>query len=180
MNPLRRQFTASLPALGVLLLSTRHGGLLAQTTPAAMDAVAPAMPALGNVVKLPTVTLFDGTVFHPEQAAGHITVVYWWASTCPFCALQSPEMQKFWLQHKGKGLQFLALSVDRQPEHATAYLQKRGYTFPSGWVSTEVHRALPKPRGLPVTLVMGRDGRILQAERGQMFPEDVAQMASWL
>jgi len=180
MNLLRRRFNTRLPALGALLLGASHGGLWAQPSPAAMEAAAPAMPALGSVVKLPKVNLFDGTVFDPDQAAGHITVVYWWASTCPFCALQSPEMQKFWTQHRSKGLQFLALSVDRRPELATAYLQKKGYTFPTGWVNAEVHQTLPKPRGLPVTLVLGRDGKVLQAERGQMFPEDVAQLTSWL
>lgn len=180
MNPLRRQFTAGLPVLGALMLSARHGGVLAQTTPAAMEATAVDLPALGATLKLPKVGMFDGSVFEPAKAAGQVVLVYWWASTCPFCALQSPEMQKFWLAHQGKGLKMLALSVDRAPEHATAYLQKKGYTFPSAWVSTEVHQAFPKPRGLPVTLVIGRNGKVLQAERGQMFAEDVAQMATWL
>lgn len=74
----------------------------------------------------------------------------------------------------------LALSVDKKPVDATAYLQKKAYTFPSAWVTPDIHKALPKPRGLPITLVLGRDGRVLQAEKGQMFPEDVAQLANWL
>lgn len=180
INPLRRRFTASLPGMGALLLGARAPLAQAQTSAAAMEAAAPPLPALGTTLKLPKVGLFDGSVFAPEKAAGQVVLVYWWASTCPFCAQQSPEMQKFWQQHKGRGLQMLALSVDRLPEHATAYLAKKGYTFPSCWVSTEVHQAFPKPRGLPVTLVIGRDGRVAQAERGQMFPEDVEQMARWL
>jgi hypothetical protein len=60
------------------------------------------------------------------------------------------------------------------------YLHKKGYTFPTAWVSPEVHKALPKPKGLPITLVLGTDGNVLQAEKDQMFPEDVAQLASWL
>jgi hypothetical protein len=41
------------------------------------------------------------------------------------------------------------------------------------------HReALPKPKGLPITGVLSSDGKVLQAEKGQMFPEDVAQLAS--
>jgi hypothetical protein len=109
-----------------------------------------------------------------------VTLIYWWASTCPFCAQQSPEMQKFWRAHQDRGLQMLALSVDRTPQEASVYLQKKSYTFPSAWVTPEIQRVLPKPRGLPVTLVRGRDGRVLQAERGQLFPEDVEQLAHWL
>ncbi|MDO9198873.1 TlpA disulfide reductase family protein, partial [Rhodoferax sp.] len=114
------------------------------------------------------------------QAEGQVLVVYWWASTCPFCALQSPEMQKLWQSQRSRGLQMLTLSVDQKREDASAYLQKKGYTFPAAFVTPEVQRVLPKPRGLPITLVRGRDGRLLQAEKGQLFPEDVEQLAQWL
>ncbi|MCJ7798987.1 MAG: TlpA family protein disulfide reductase [Polaromonas sp.] len=179
MDSVRRRITASLPALGVLALAARHGLSLAQT-PAATEAAAPPLPAVGSALPLPEVRLFDGSVLVPSQAQGKITLIYWWASTCPFCALQSPEMQKLWLAHQGRGLQMLALSVDRKPQEAEAYLQKKGYSFPAGWVTPEIQRVLPNPRGLPVTLVRGRDGKVLQAERGQMFAEDVELLSRWL
>jgi len=40
-----------------------------------------------------------------------------------------------------------------------------------------VARSLPKPKGLPVTVVRGRDDRVLAAEVGQLFPEDIEQFA---
>lgn len=149
-------------------------------TAASAERSALPLPDVGTRLVLPEVSLFDGNVFKPAQAKGQVLVVYWWASTCPFCALQSPEMQKLWIAHKNQGLQMLALSIDRKPADAVAYLQKRGYTFPAGWVTPEVQRVLPKPRGLPVTLVRGRADQVLQAERGQMFAEDVEQLARWL
>ena len=76
-------------------------------------------------------------------------------------------------------LQLLTLSIDRKPEDALAYLKKKGYTFPVGFVTPAIHRVLPKPKGLPITLVRGRDGRLLQAEKGQLFPEDVELLARW-
>ena len=154
--------------------------LLPAPTTASAERSALPLPEVGTRLNLPNVKLFDGSAFKPEQAQGQVMVIYWWASTCPFCALQSPEMQKLWLAHKDRGLQLLALSVDRKPEDASVYLQKKGYTFPAAWVTPEVQHVLPKPRGLPVTLVRGRAGLVLQAERGQMFAEDVAQLASWL
>lgn len=149
-------------------------------SPAVAEAQAPPLPGIGTPLPLPEVALFDGRVFRPVQAERQVLLVYWWASTCPFCALQSPEVQKLWLAHKDRGLRMVALSVDRTPEEAMAYLRKKGYDFPSGWVTSEIQRILPKPRGLPITVVRGRDGRVLQAERGQMFAEDVAQLARWL
>jgi thiol-disulfide isomerase/thioredoxin len=145
-----------------------------------MERLAPPLPAIGTLVNLPEATLLDGGVFKPNQAKGQVLVIYWWASTCPFCALQSPEMQKLWQTQQARGLHMLALSVDKKPADAMTYLQKKGYTFPTAWVTPDIHKVLPKPRGLPVTVVLGRDGRVLQAEKGQMFPEDVALLANWL
>jgi hypothetical protein len=68
MNPLRRHFAVSLPAFGALVLGARHSDLLAQTTPAGMEAVAPPLPTVGAKLALPEVALFDGTVFMSEQA----------------------------------------------------------------------------------------------------------------
>lgn len=190
MKPDRRHFLASTCALTGAAALGHAGAVLAQSpgsspsaallSPAAMEAKAPPMPAPGTLLHLPQVALFDGTVFRPAQAEGQVLVIYWWASDCPFCALQSPEMQKLWLSQRQRGLQMLTLSIDRKREDAVSYLRKKGYTFPAGFVTPEVQRLLPKPKGLPITLVRGRDGKLLQAEKGQMFPEDVEQLAQWL
>jgi len=87
-------------------------------------------------------------------------------------------MDKLWRSQKGRGLQMVALSIDRKPEDASAYLKARGYSFPSAWASPDWRKTFPKPRGLPITLLRGRDGKLLLAERGQMFPEDVESIAA--
>lgn len=144
---------------------------------AAEEAKAPSMPALGSALALPRIALLDGTVFDPARAEGQPLLVYWWSSTCPFCALQSPSMEKLWHSQKSRGLQMVALSIDKKPEDAAAYLKTRGYSFPAAWASPEWRKAFPKPRGLPITLLRGRDGRLLLAEKGQMFAEDVEAIA---
>ncbi len=137
-------------------------------------------PAPGSLLPLPDFTRFDGRTLTQADADGHVLVLYWWASWCPFCAVQSPLMEKLWLAQRSRGLQFWGLSIDRKPEDATGYLARRGYSFPSGLVTPAFARALPKPKGLPVTVVRGRDGRVLMAEAGQLFPEDIEQIARFL
>ncbi len=146
----------------------------------AKDAAPLPLPALGSALPLVAAPLLGGGRFEPAQAEGRVLVLYWWASWCPFCAQQSPEMQKLWDAQRGRGLQMLALSIDKKQGDASAYLQKKGYTFPAAWLSPDLARAYPKPDGLPVTVVRGKDGRVLQAEKGQLFPEDVAGLARWL
>jgi thiol-disulfide isomerase/thioredoxin len=179
MSLSRRQIIASLPGAGLLALAAQHFPAAAQQVPPG-EANAPALPVIGSALRLPDVTLFDGIVYTQRQAEGQVLLLYWWASWCPFCAMQNPDVQKLWLAQKDRGLHMLALSVDRQRDDATSYLQKKGYTFPAAWVTPDIARALPKPKGLPVTVMRGRDGRVLQAEKGQLFPEDVEQLARWL
>jgi hypothetical protein len=191
MSPDRRHLLtgacafAGTAALGhsTAVLAQSSSTPVAAPSPAAMEAKAPPLPAPGTLIKLPEVPLFDGTVFRPAQAEGQVLVIYWWASDCPFCAQQSPEMQKLWLSQRengSKGLQMLTLSIDRKREDALNYLKKKGYSFPAGFVTPDIQRVLPKPRGLPITLVRGRDGKLLQGEKGQLFPEDVELLAQWL
>lgn len=188
MNPERRHLLTGACAFAGTAALGHSSAVLAQSSstpvaapsPAAMEAKAPPLPALGTRLLLPEVPLFDGSVFRPAQAEGQVLVIYWWASDCPFCALQSPEMQKLWLAQRARGLQMLTLSIDRKREDALNYLKKKGYTFPAGFVTPDIQRVLPKPRGLPITLVRGRDGKLLAAEKGQLFPEDVELLAQWL
>lgn len=145
----------------------------------AQKKAAPPLPELGSLFPLSSVPLLNGGRFQPAEAEGKALVLYWWASWCPFCAQQSPEMQKLWDLQRGRGMQMLALSIDKKPEDALAYLKKRGYNFPSAWMSPEVAKLYAKPEGLPVVVVRGKDGRVVQAEKGQLFPEDVEQLARW-
>ena len=162
---------------GALALAWAGEALSQAVSAAAEEAQAPAMPPLGSVLRVPPIALLGGGAFDPVQSRGDFLLVYWWSTTCPFCALQSPSMETFWRQHRSRGLQMLALSIDRKPELASAYLAQKGYTFPSAWASPVWRRDFPKPKGLPVTLLCGRDGRVLLAEKGQMFAEDIEAMA---
>ena len=170
----RRQLALS---LGLGALWPLASALAQSPSEAALEALAPAMPRVGDVLKVPPIRLLTGHDFLHERQP---LLLYWWSSTCPFCALQSPSMQALWLAQKSRGLRMLALSIDKKPEDAQAYLQKRGYTFPSAWASPEWRQQFPKPKGLPITLLMDSQHKVMLAEKGQMFAEDVEAIARLL
>lgn len=159
-----------------LTLGGLGSGVQAQTaSEAALEARAPALPAIGSVLQVPDIALLDGTLF--RAPGGQPLLVYWWASTCPFCALQSPSMQALWQSQRQRGLKMVALSVDKSAEEARAYLHKRGYTFPAAWASPQWRSQFPKPKGLPITLLLDGQRKVVLAEKGQMFAEDVEAIA---
>ncbi|WP_309683078.1 TlpA disulfide reductase family protein [Polaromonas sp.] len=144
------------------------------------------LPKVGSPLRLPEpLTLLDGSRWSAAPMQGKTLVVYWWASWCPFCALQSPHIEALWRAQQAKGLQVLALSIDRQQAAAANYMKARGYSFPAGMLTPEVARLLPKPVGLPVLVVLkvaadGRNGTVVFAESGEMFPEDVEGLKKYL
>ncbi|CAM3668018.1 TlpA family protein disulfide reductase [Roseateles saccharophilus] len=138
------------------------------------------VPAVGAPLLLPDVPLLEGGEFKAASARGRVVVVYWWASWCPFCAQVTPAIQKLWQTQRERGLLVLGLSIDQDLAAAKAYRARRSYDFPCGWVTPAIEAVLPKPQGLPVTVVRGRDGRVAAAEVGQLFPEDVEALARFL
>jgi thiol-disulfide isomerase/thioredoxin len=137
------------------------------------------LPLLGSTLAVPALTLLDGSAWGPDQAQGKVLVVYWWASWCPFCAEQSPHMDALWRAHRSQGLALLGLSIDKQPAAASAHLKAKGYGFPVA-MATQAAAVWPKPRGLPVVVVRGRDGKVVYAESGSLFPEDVQGLKKFL
>jgi thiol-disulfide isomerase/thioredoxin len=141
---------------------------------------APADPALGKPLRLADVPLLEGGAFRAAEAEGKVVVVYWWASWCPFCAEMSPHIEKLWRGQQARGLTVLGISIDTKAEAALDYRRRKGYTFPSALNGPAVEKVIPKPKGLPVTWVRDRGGRVAMAEAGQLFPEDIEQIARFL
>jgi thiol-disulfide isomerase/thioredoxin len=138
------------------------------------------LPALGSALAVPSLSLLDASSWGPSQAEAKVLVVYWWASWCPFCAVQSPHIEALWQAGRDLGLVVLGLSTDRLERTASAHLKAKGYRFPAAMATPEVAKVWPKPHGLPVVVVRGRSGRVVFAEAGEMLPEDVANLKKYL
>ncbi|AKJ27026.1 thiol:disulfide interchange protein, thioredoxin family [Caldimonas brevitalea] len=137
-------------------------------------------PVVGAPLVLPQLPLLGGGRYGEAQASGRVLVLYWWATWCPFCALQTPRIDALWREHRERGLELLTIAVDKRESTVREYLAAKGYRFPVVLDHPALASALPRPKGLPVTLLRGRDGRIAVAEAGEMFPEDIAGFAKFL
>lgn len=125
------------------------------------------LPALGSVLPLAPVSLLGGGHFDP--AGAHFVL----------CKV---------LRYKNSGTRSAPLACKSWPGRPTGNRKtpcpvcKKSGTLPSAWLPPALALALhyPKPKGLPVTAVRGRGGRVVPAESGQLFPEDVAELARWM
>lgn len=134
---------------------------------------------VGDAISLPALTLLDGRTLPAGYFKGKTVLIEYWASWCPFCAQQNPHLQKLYDATRGKGLEIVAISIDQYPQDAVNYLKRHRYTFPAAMDSAALQQAMGKRQGLPELYVIGRDGKVLRKEVGEMFGEDVAALASY-
>ena len=133
-----------------------------------------------SLFDFPAIKTLDGKLIPPNYWKGKVVVIERWASWCPFCNRQNPNVNALHKSFQAQGLEVLALSVDKEPQAALDYMSKKGYGFHAAMMSPELRARLGKTKTLPEIWVIGRDGRFKEYIPGEMFPEDVEDLASWL
>jgi thiol-disulfide isomerase/thioredoxin len=114
--------------------------------------------SVGDAVKLPSVTLLDGKRLDAAAFSGKPTLVVFWASWCPYCATD---------------LQVITVTIDKNLDDARKYLADKKYSFAATSDVAAMEAVLGKKRALPKTYLIDRSGKLVVAEFGEMFEEDV-------
>ena len=105
------------------------------------------------------VTLTDGTTFKLSDQRGKAVLVNLWATWCPPCVAEMPDLQKL-SEDYADSLVVLGVNVGGDsPEDAAAFMEENGYTYPS-YVDVDYSLALgmfPSPY-IPFTVVIDPNG----------------------
>lgn len=122
----------------------------------------------------------DGTELDVARWRGQPLLVNFWATWCPPCVKELPEINQFYKEAKGKGWQVLGLAVD-QAEPVKAFLQKTPLDFAVALAGPEglgLVRELGNPAGgLPFSLVFDETGEISWRRLGVSRLEDLRLLA---
>jgi thiol-disulfide isomerase/thioredoxin len=118
----------------------------------------------------------EGGMLSLRALSGKPLVVNFWATWCPPCVEELPLLNAFYRQHAANGWQVVGLAID-QPSAVRKFLQRMPLDFPIGLAGlggTELGRSLGNlTGGLPFTVVLGGEGRVLHRKMGQVTSEDL-------
>lgn len=109
------------------------------------------------------------------QHRGHVVLVNLWASWCGPCREEMPaldSLQRAFIA-SDSAFAFVSLSDDVKPEDARAFLREYRFTFPVGIGAGTLRDRFHAP-GLPVTILVDRDGREVHRWIGYAGPEQAA------
>ena len=102
----------------------------------------------------------DGKEVQLASLKNRVVVLNFWATWCPACVYELPDLNKLYEGRKGRGVQVFAVNVKEDVQTVQAFVAEKKLALPvlldpDGAVS-EVYAMW----GLPETVVIGRDGMV--------------------
>ena len=110
------------------------------------------------------------------QWRGQLVVLNFWATWCPPCLKEIPAFVDLQQRLGARGLQFVGIALD-QVEAVKPFVADHGLNYPILFGDQDVARMMTslgnQIGGLPYTVVVGRDGKVLTVHQGE-WPADEA------
>ena len=107
---------------------------------------------------------------------GRPLVINFWATWCTPCIEEMPLIDAFFQENKEKNWQVLGLAID-QPSRVRQFLSQFPVSYKiglAGLTGTELGKTLGNEvGGLPFTVVLDAQGRLIQRKVGKLTPDDI-------
>jgi peroxiredoxin len=114
--------------------------------------------------RLPAVSypLIDGRRLGPDDLAGRVTLVNFWATSCAACVAEMPDLVRLHADYRARGFELLAVAMpyDR-PDHVLHFARTRALPFPVALDPMgEAVAAWGGVRATPASWLVAPDGRV--------------------
>jgi len=76
-----------------------------------------------------TLETLDGDRVSLADFQGQVVLVNNWATWCPPCKAEMPELNDYYLEHKDQGFQVLAVEAGDPPQQVQAFIEEEGIDF---------------------------------------------------
>jgi cytochrome c biogenesis protein CcmG, thiol:disulfide interchange protein DsbE len=135
----------------------------------------PPAPVVGHPAPDFTLTMVNGETFALSDHRGTPVVLNFWATWCPPCRAELPELEAASRRYQG---QVVIVGVDQAEPASTvqAFAQQMGLTFPLPLDTSAQVSRLYRVRSLPTTYFIDREGIIREMQIGALTEATLAQL----
>ncbi len=113
-------------------------------------------------------SMTDGQVIPLASLRGKVVLVSFWATWCPYCRHEMPDMQTFYRDWHDKGFEILALSIEDDPALVAQFMREQAYTFPAGLADAATQQAFGGIKKVPMSFIIDKKGIIRHEISGQV------------
>jgi peroxiredoxin len=107
-----------------------------------------------------TLADLQGRNWSLKELRGKVVLVNFWATWCPPCRKEMPDLETLYNRFKGQGLVILAIS-DEEASKVQPFIAQRNFTYPILLDPGRKVNALFRVEGIPKTFVYDRDGKLV-------------------
>jgi thiol-disulfide isomerase/thioredoxin len=137
----------------------------------------------GAGTEAPAFTLrqLDGSVIRSQDLAGKVMLLNFWATWCGPCKEEMPSLDRLRQQFDPREFVLLAVTADLQRDGIKAFMKQGGLGMPVLLDEDKEVSAAFTVRGLPTTVLIGKDGKVVGRAVGPRAwdsPEAVALVSS--
>ncbi len=134
--------------------------------------------AAGQSVRAPALVLKDmrGRTVRLSDYTGKVVLLNFWATWCPPCRTEMPDLVKMQREYGKRGLQVIGITYP--PETAREvrqFIGKLKVNYPVALGARETKSLFDQTDTLPLTIVIDRDGTIRDRIEGILLPEEFEQ-----
>ena len=103
-----------------------------------------------------------GSSMSVEQLRGKVVLLNFWATWCKPCEDEMPAMERLYRALDGTDFELVAVSVDEDDAVVSAFVNRLGLTFPVLMDPTKKVAIAYQTFRFPESLLVGRDGIVLE------------------
>jgi thiol-disulfide isomerase/thioredoxin len=103
-----------------------------------------------------------------ERYRGRLVVMNLWASWCPPCRAEMPDLQSLATQYAGRGIAVLGVNEGESAERARAFAESLRIRFPIWIDGNEQYGRTYAALGLPTTIILDRRGAVVRGFDGAL------------
>ena len=112
-------------------------------------------------------TGLDGKPVDLAAFKGKVVLLDFWASWCAPCVITIPHFRDWQTRWGGQGFQVIGISMDDSASDAKAAAARLRVNYPVVMGDAKLAIAYGGILGLPVEMLVGRDGRIVSIWKGE-------------